>query len=85
MTPIDPGLLEILCCPETHQPLSEADAALVEKLNRQIAEGSLKNRAGKALSETLDGALVRQDRRVAYAVRDRIPILLIEEAIPLAS
>jgi uncharacterized protein len=85
MSLIDPGLLKILCCPETHQPVSEADAALVAQLNQQIAAGSLKNRSGKTLEEKLDGALVREDRRVAYGVRNRIPIMLLEEAIPLTS
>jgi uncharacterized protein YbaR (Trm112 family) len=80
----DSGFPAELCCPETHQPVTEANAALVAQLNQQIASGSLKNRAGKPVSEPIDGALVRQDRRVAYAVRKRIPIMLIEEAIPLA-
>lgn len=85
MNTIDPGLLKVLCCPETHQSVSEAEAMLVTELNRQIAAGSLKNRGGKAISEKIDGALVRQDRRVAYAVRNRIPIMLSEEAIPLTA
>ncbi len=84
MSLIDPPLLKILCCPETHQPVNEADALLVADLNSRIANGSLKNRAGKAVNEKLDGGLLRQDRQVLYPVRKRIPIMLIEEAIPLA-
>jgi uncharacterized protein YbaR (Trm112 family) len=84
MSMIDPGLLKILCCPETHQPVTEADAALVAKLNESVVSGSLKNRGGKVLSEKIDGALVRSDRTLAYPVRNRIPIMLIEEAIPLS-
>ena len=84
MSLIDPPLLNILCCPETHQSVSEADAALVADLNSRITSGSLKNRAGKVISEKLDGGLLRQDRQVLYPVRKRIPIMLIEEAIPLA-
>ena len=83
MSMIDPGLLKILCCPETHQPVSEADASLVADLNNRIASGSLKNRAGKSVAEKLDGGLLRQDRQWIYPIRNRIPILLIEEAIPL--
>lgn len=85
MSLIDPGLLKILCCPETHQPVKEAEAALVEDLNRQISAGALKNRAGKLVGDKLDGALVREDRRMVYAVRNRIPILLAEEGIPLGA
>lgn len=83
MSLIDPELLKILCCPETHQPLSEAEAALVADLNNRIVSGSLNNRGGKAVSDKLDGGLLRQDRQVIYPIRNRIPIMLIEEAIPL--
>lgn len=84
MSLIDPGLLKILCCPETHQPVSEADVALVSKLNDSVTAGTLKNRAGKLVSDKLDGALVRSDRAVAYPIRNRIPIMLAEEAISLS-
>lgn len=83
MSMIDPGLLKILCCPETHQPLTVADAALVARLNEGIAAGALKNRGGNVVEEKLDGALIRTDRTVAYPVRKRIPIMLLEEAIAL--
>jgi uncharacterized protein YbaR (Trm112 family) len=85
MSKIDPGLLKILCCPETHQLVSEAGHALISELNTQIVSGSLKNRGGKAVSEKLDGGLLRDDGQVLYPIRDRIPILLIEEAIPVSS
>jgi uncharacterized protein YbaR (Trm112 family) len=84
MTPaIAPDLLEILVCPETHQRLAEADAALVTRLRALQAEGKLLNRAGKPVAEAPDAALVREDGAYAYAVVDRIPIMLIDEAIPL--
>jgi uncharacterized protein YbaR (Trm112 family) len=84
MSLLDPELLKILCCPETHQPVSEAAATLVTDLNKRIASGLVKNRAGKAIVEKLDGALLRQDRQWIYPIRHRIPIMLIEEAIPLS-
>jgi len=80
---IDPELLKIMCCPETHQPLALADAPLVELLNRQIAAGQLKNRAGQLVKEKLDGGLVREDRKFLYPVRQNIPVMLIDEAIPV--
>jgi uncharacterized protein YbaR (Trm112 family) len=83
MSMIDPGLLKILCCPQTHQPVTEADAALMEDLNKRVAAGTLKNGDGKPVTNRLDGALVRADRAVAYPIRNRIPILLVEEGIPL--
>jgi uncharacterized protein YbaR (Trm112 family) len=80
---IDPELLRILCCPETHQPIAVAEPWLIEKLNRQIAAGQLKNRAGQAITEKIDCGLVREDSKFAYPIRENIPIMLIDEAIPL--
>ncbi len=85
MSLIDPGLLQILCCPETHQPVQEADASFVAELNGRIASGATKNRSGKTVTEKVDGALVRKDGQVAYPIRNRIPIMLVEEAIPLTA
>lgn len=76
-------LLELLCCPETHQPVREAEAALIERLNTQVAAGTLKNRAGQPVTDKLDGGLVRADGKVLYPVRDGIPVMLVEEGIPL--
>ena len=56
---------------------------LLEKLNRQITAGSLKNRAGKPVSEKMDAGLVRSDGKYLYPVRHNLPILLVDEAIPL--
>ena len=76
-------LLEILCCPETRQALRLADAALIEKLNTQIASGTLQNRAGQPLKEKLDGGLVRADEKLLYPIRKNIPVMVVDEAIRL--
>ena len=81
---IDADLLAMLCCPETHQPLTTADAALIRKLNELIKAGQLQNRAGKPITQSCDGGLVRQDGQFLYPICQNIPILLINEAIPLA-
>lgn len=80
---IDQDLLAILVCPETHQPLQPAAAPLVERLNAAIAAGRLLNRAGKPVTETIDGGLVRADGQFLYAVRQDIPVMLIDEALAL--
>jgi uncharacterized protein YbaR (Trm112 family) len=81
---ITPELLAILCCPETHQLLTLADASLLERLNGQIAGQTLLNRGGQIVREKLDAGLVRSDEQYLYPVRHDIPIMLIDEAIPLA-
>jgi uncharacterized protein YbaR (Trm112 family) len=80
---IAPDLLEILVCPETHQRLAVADAELTARLRALQAAGKLLNRAGKPVAEPPDAALVREDGLFAYAIVDQIPIMLIDEAIPL--
>jgi len=76
-------LLAILCCPQTHQPVSVASSDLVRRLNEKIEAGALKNQSGEKVSLPVDGALVREDQRFAYIVRQGIPIMLIDQAIPL--
>ena len=81
---VDPKLLEILVCPENKTPVTEADAALIARINSAIEAGTLKNRAGEKVEERVDGGLIREDRAYLYPIRDDIPIMLIDEAIPLA-
>jgi len=78
---IDPVLAEMLVCPENHAPVKEASAALVEQVNAAIAGGNAKNLGGDAVTEAVDGLLVREDGLRAYLIRDDIPIMLIDEAI----
>ena len=82
-SPIDPELLQILACPETHQSLVVADAELLARVNARVAAGECKNVGGALVSEPLESGLVREDARVVYPIRDTIPVLLVDEGIPL--
>ena len=83
--PISAELLEILVCPETKQPVSQAPADLIERLNTEIQGGTLRNRGGEPVSGPLSDGLLREDGRILYAVEDGIPVMLIEESIELDS
>jgi uncharacterized protein YbaR (Trm112 family) len=80
---ISKELLEILACPETKQSLSLAEPALLERLNNRIRQGQLTNRRGTSVIEPIESGLVRQDGQYLYPIRDDIPVMLIDEAIPL--
>jgi uncharacterized protein YbaR (Trm112 family) len=80
---IPPELLQRIVCPDRRTPLQVAGEALIARLNAAIAAGTLKNRIGRALDAPLDGGLVREDGEVLYPIIDGIPVLLIDEAIPL--
>lgn len=77
-------LLSILCCPETKQDLTVADASLIARLNQKIEKSALKNRGGETVAQKIEGGLIRADKQYLYAIREDIPIMLIDEAIPLA-
>lgn len=81
---ISPELLAILCCPESHQELRLAPPELVTKLNQEIAAGKVRNVGGAVLKESIDGGLIRADEKVLYPIRQQIPVLLIDEGIPLS-
>ena len=80
---IDQKLLEILVCPENKTPVRPADEALVNTINDAIKAGNLKNRAGEPVNDMIDEGLVREDNAYLYIIRDNIPVMLIDEAIPL--
>jgi uncharacterized protein YbaR (Trm112 family) len=75
-------LLEILCCPETKQDLALIQGEVIDRINKKIKEGVLKNRGGETLKEPIDSGLLREDRKFIYPIREDIPIMLIDEAIP---
>ena len=80
---VDQELLDILVCPESKQPVRLADAELLGALNAAIRGGSVVNTGGESITDAVAEGLVREDGDRLYPVRDDIPIMLIDEAIPL--
>lgn len=76
-------LLQILRCPETHQKLMPADATLMTRINTAIGAKTIRNRGGQTVADNIDGGLVREDGKFLYPIRSNIPVMLIDEAIPL--
>jgi uncharacterized protein YbaR (Trm112 family) len=80
---LDPNLLAILCCPETKQEVSLADASLIQKVNAAIGKGYVRNKGNQLLVGQIEAGLVREDQQILYPIREQIPVMLIEEGIPL--
>ena len=76
-------LLKMLVCPEDQSSLSLAGGDLIARLNRAIDLGQLKNRAGQRVEKRFSGGLLRADRAVLYPIVDDIPMMLVDEAIPM--
>ena len=81
---VDPKLLDILCCPETKQDIALVDDAVIKTINSAIKAGSVKNRGGETVKETIDAGLLREDRKYLYPIREDIPIMLVDEGIPFS-
>ncbi|RBL04211.1 Trm112 family protein, partial [Xanthomonas oryzae pv. oryzae] len=78
---MDRKLLDLLCSPDTRQPLSLLDVKGLEVLNATIAGGTLQRADGTAQTQPLREALITRDRKQIFRVDDGIPVLLAEEAI----
>jgi uncharacterized protein YbaR (Trm112 family) len=79
---ISQELLDLLVCPEDKTPVAIIDDDTIAKVNEAIQAGSVKNRAGDAVEDPIDGGLLREDQAYLYIIRDDIPVMLIDEAIP---
>ena len=80
---VDQELLDILVCPENKAAVKLVDDDALVKINDAIQAKTLKNRAGETIEESIDGGLLREDGVYLYPIRDDIPIMLIDESIPM--
>jgi uncharacterized protein YbaR (Trm112 family) len=80
---IDKDYLQMLACPDTRQPLEEATPEQLLALNERVKAGGVKNKGGAIVKDPIQAGLVRKDGKALYPIVDRIPVLLVDESIPL--
>ncbi len=80
---ISSELLALLRCPQTKQALSMASAEQLAQVEEVRRTGKLRDHAGRAVLETVSAGLVRADGALLYPVRNGIPVLLLDDALPL--
>jgi uncharacterized protein YbaR (Trm112 family) len=81
---LDRTLLDILCCPVTRSSLELLPERELALLNERIAAQRIRNREDIVVAEPLAEALVTRSGKLVYPVRDGVPVLLEDQAMPLA-
>jgi len=82
---ISDELLALLRCPRTMQALAVALPEQLAQIEAARAAGTLRDQAGNPVSEPVSSGLVRTDGTLLFPVRDGIPVLLLDEALPLGA
>ncbi len=80
---VDKELLDILVCPEDKTPVHPADGQTLAAVNERIRQGSARNRVNQPVTTEITEGLVRADGKYLYVVENDVPVMLIDEAIPL--
>lgn len=82
---LDQDLLDILVCPETHQPVAVAGSEVLARVNAAVDKGRAATRGGETVEEPVEEGLLREDGQVLYPVREGIPIMLVDESLDLSA
>ena len=79
--PLDPKLLDILCCPVSKQPVSPLSEARLATVNAAIATGQGTQANDTIVVTPLDEGLITKNKQRIYRIDDGIPVMLEEESI----
>jgi len=79
--PIDPKLLEILCCPVSKQPVFPLSKEKLAALNTAIAAGHVTQANDTVVETPLGEGLITKNKQRIYRIDDGIPVMLEEESI----
>ncbi|MCC5863575.1 MAG: Trm112 family protein [Wenzhouxiangella sp.] len=74
-------LLDILCCPVSHEPLLPLSRDKLKRLNAAIDAGKVEYVDHQPVSAPLKAALITRNHKLVYPVDDGIPVLLPERGI----
>lgn len=78
---IPDSLLEILCCPVSHEPLRPLENSRLRTLNQKISAGEVAYVDGQSVEQGLKSALITRNGKVIYAIDQGIPVLLPDKGI----
>jgi uncharacterized protein YbaR (Trm112 family) len=78
------SLLDVLCCPVSHEPLIPLASSRMKKLNQAIERQEVLFVDHTPVDQPLKGALMTRDGKVVYAIDQGIPVLLPDRGIGTA-
>ena len=78
---IPESLLDILCCPVSHEPLRPLERKRLKTLNAAIEAGDLLYVDGSPVESAIGEALITRNGKVVYAVDQGVPVLLPDQGI----